>query len=133
MSAYPTTIPVASVQTIVTLLKERTVKENVQEFAKAIWEVQGYAQLMLIGEPGATTYFGQGISEEEQVLFTEMATELEAYGCGPDCDCKTTEIVDLPGADAKAIPWALIIQAIPMIIEMLKQLGILKEKPDATE
>jgi hypothetical protein len=50
---YPSDFPLTDVKNIVTTAKAGTFKEDLQQFAKSIWNVQGYAQLHLIGEPGS--------------------------------------------------------------------------------
>lgn len=51
--AYPSDFPLMDVKNIITTVKGGTFKEDIQEFAKSVWNVQGYAQLHLIGEPGS--------------------------------------------------------------------------------
>lgn len=49
---YPSDFPLTDVKNIVTTAKAGTFKEDLKQFSKSVWNVQGYAQLHLIGEPG---------------------------------------------------------------------------------
>ncbi|OGT57697.1 MAG: hypothetical protein A3E01_02870 [Gammaproteobacteria bacterium RIFCSPHIGHO2_12_FULL_63_22] len=49
---YPTEMPLAELQTIYRIVKNKTIASERQLFAASIWHVQGYVQGQVFGEPG---------------------------------------------------------------------------------
>lgn len=117
MTPYPVTLPLDCVTTVIDILKNKKVQERKKEFGLCAWNIQGFVQKMVLGDPSAVV------------------------GCDGDCDC-TTELEQLyevcaeyndvafnamtasePSDNPEAIdPMTIvaIISAIMQVIEMLR-------------
>lgn len=71
MLDYPTVLPLTCVQTCIEIVRNRQLAERKQEFAHCGWNVQGYIQGTLLGQPSAseasTGIFGEAPPSEEDL------------------------------------------------------------------
>lgn len=51
MTTYPQALPIECAQTMIRIIRDREVQTKRVEFAHCAWQVQGYVQKVLIGEP----------------------------------------------------------------------------------
>ncbi len=99
MTPYPTTLPIVDVQLIIADIRGGQIVADKQNFAKAVWEVLGYALESAFGDPTPT---GLRATASAPLTDEQAANMLE-------CACKNAELP--PGtAGAINIDWQALIQ-----------------------
>lgn len=129
---YPSVLPLDCSKNLFEIIRNRQLMERKEEAAHCLWNIQGYVQGLLLG-PGPAHeagLFGSGtkttearrnaaiedgqlkeIGEELLKLHGELVADPPQFGASPT---------------AGAVNWALWLQMIPTILQMLKDLGIIK-------
>ena len=113
MLAYPETLPLTCVQNVIAILKNRNIDENKSEFAHCVWNVQGYLQKVLFGDPALHGACPEDCDDCEVTTeeWEDLASQMRMY-----------QDDTFGSAEATALPWAAIIQMIlPLILEFLKK------------
>ena len=134
MLAYPETLPLSCVQNIISIIRNREIATKKQEFFHCLWNVQGYLQLTVVGSPDNPSHEASTVggnitlagdeAEATPDAWQELETTLDEfynlsseYNCDNCCD----EDPETYGAEAEAIPWAVILQlVVPMILKWLE-------------
>lgn len=76
MIPYPTQLPVDEIRTVIATIRSGNLSGDIVNFAKAVWEIEGYALAQTVGEMPAT--FGAMASTGHSSLTNEeAANELE--------------------------------------------------------
>jgi hypothetical protein len=60
MADYPTTLPIAQVMEVVSVLRSGQTKEKLPTLAHDLWEIQGYGQGIIFGSPAASVVTDSG-------------------------------------------------------------------------
>jgi hypothetical protein len=134
MQAYPESLPVACIQNIISIIRNREVSAKKQEFFLCLWNAQGYLQRTVVGTPenpsgeevtpGGNIILPGDYPEVPAEVWQELETTLdEFYNLSSEYNCDNCCDEDTPayGAEAEAIPWAVIIQlVVPMILKWLE-------------
>jgi len=110
--------------TVTSIIRERKLAEKKAQFGHCFWNVQGFAQKTLLGEDtDHATGFGSVAKEVKPEQMQEMAAALEDlrtenghYGSTADED------------EAGNAGILVIIQMIPVLLALLKQLGWINKK-----
>lgn len=58
---YPQDFPVEQVTSLVSLVRDGNVGDNLDVFAHDLWVVQGYAQKVFVGDPGSGVVHSQEV------------------------------------------------------------------------
>lgn len=132
MLAYPTVLPIDCAKNLFEIIRNREVSERKEELAHCLWNVQGYAQGLLLGAGPAheAHLFGSGTKTvEARREAAQKDGELQEIGEAlmqfqGDLAANPPEFGASP--TAKAFNWALIMQMVPVILQLLKELGIIK-------
>lgn len=131
-TSYPSSFPLVNIQSVVNTLRNKTVKDDIDQFAYDVWVIQGYGQKAILGSP----QIGAQSSSEpcdspcdspcdkgEACCSKEAVADLEAV-CGIDTQCEVAlqaleeSISETPNTQM-AIPWSIII---PFLLkELLKR------------
>lgn len=118
--AYPSEIPMDSVNDIIHLFRDGIVVEQKALFASAIWNVEGYLLGLTLGNPYVEK---KNFNPKDLELLLPCVDTLQ--------ELLNADHIHRACADAcevGAIPWAQILQGAVMILQMLQQLGVLKPK-----
>lgn len=116
MTAYPTQLPLDAVQKLIEIVKTKAIQERKAEFGLAAWNVQGYAQSMLLGNPLAQAMFQQ----DDTSALDELALVLVEH----QQNGMTFSAQD----EQEQLDLNSIMTVLTVILELLKSLGILKFK-----
>ncbi len=100
MVDYPTSIPIGEVTQVISLIKNKTVGDNLKLFAQCVWNIQGYAQYCLLGD-GSPGFIVQSAKGQDPLAELEKLT----------ADGVSAQV---------AIPWELIVKY--LLDELLKHL-----------
>ncbi|MCC9655294.1 hypothetical protein [Rhodopirellula halodulae] len=110
---YPDSLPLTEIKLIIDRLRSGTVDGHLDEFAHAIWVVQGYAQKMLIGEAKTETPDAPDFELTAQTADTsEQAIQALERAIDKRQELGEGEIVT-----QAAIPWSLILKFLLEILE----------------
>lgn len=120
---YPESFPLTSIQNVVSILRNKTVKDDIDQFAYDVWVIQGYGQKAILGSPQI------GLQSSPQESCQSPCDKGEAC-CSKETTCDTDaekefvllaledSISDSPNPQM-AIPWSIII---PFLLkELLKR------------
>lgn len=135
MTAYPDALPLDCFRTVVQNIRQKTVVENKAEFAHCLWNVQGYAQSMLLGAGGVHGGFGAGpvagrTAPEDDDNLKEVASALQDYeGEMAKSENFATAMATAPPEHGSAL--SVITQLVPAVLQLLIQLGVIKTAGDA--
>ena len=112
MVEYPAMLPLDAAQICIEIVKNRQIQERKVEFAHAAWNVQGYAQSVLLGK--LPTYTGPEMDEK----FQELAEAFEdAELSGQMFGAENPE-------DAESV--VVVLTIIGTIVQILSALGFFK-------
>lgn len=106
MTPYPTNLPVDAINVIVTDIKNNAVMADRANFAKAVWELEGYGLRLGLGDPTPTGFqSGPPLTNEEVVAHLEplLAPEFSF------CEAPQGVAQGLPELVA-ALPWQQILK-----------------------
>lgn len=95
--SYPSELPFDSIGTVVEIVRANEISARSSTFAHALWNVQGYAQKALLGEPEAVTPLASKGDDDADAKETDAVAAME----------KLLATKDQPSAQI-AIPWKLI-------------------------
>lgn len=127
MIGYPPSLPLSCAQDIIRIVKERKIAEEKQLFGLCVWNVQGYGMKVLLGEPEplASRDFGDAGPACEMEDLENMASAIqEAHAQLASPEMRVGAATAAEGFDPTTL-----LQYLPMLIEILKQLGWLKKSP----
>jgi hypothetical protein len=101
--SYPQSFPFTNIQRVISLYRQGSIKDNVDQFAFDVWVIQGYGQKAILGSPQVAK-----IQSEDQAVTEELVVQyLEK------------SVSEEPSAQSM-IPWSIII---PFLVrELLKYL-----------
>lgn len=132
MLEYPSVLPLDCSKRLFEIISQRALAERKEEFAHCFWNVQGYVQGLLLGKGPAheANLFGSGTKTiRSRRDAAQNDDELREIGEGL-LKLQDQLVNDPPQFGANrgegAFNWALILQMIPVVIQMLKELGVLK-------
>jgi hypothetical protein len=112
MTPYPATLPLDAINVIVTDIKNNAVATDRVNFAKAVWELEGYGLKVGLGDPtpvtpGVAQSAGPDLTDAEVVAHLESLTAPEfTFADAPEGVCQG---VVLPAALA-LLPWKSILK-----------------------
>lgn len=116
MSAtYPDSFPISEIRTLVDLVRNSKVKDNLDDFAHAVWVVQGYGQKALLGTPNGVD---DGAGEDDTTAPDFTLTLMKAPA-DVDEEAALQALESLAGDDISAqaaIPWDIIL---PYLLKLL--------------
>jgi hypothetical protein len=124
-TAYPSEVPQDSALDIVHLFRDGEVFTQRALFASAVWNVQGYLQGLLIGNPYVEkkTFNPQEL-DTLKVLCEPLSQFIDAEELHHKC---------ADACDVGAVPWASIVQMAQMVMQMLMAMGVFKKPTPAPE
>lgn len=100
--AYPKSVPIEAGQVSFRIAREGRISEEKEVFAEALWNIQGYALRVTLGEtPAVIGEVPAVIADEEQAI-----AALSVFSLVGDA-----------ATEAKAIPWPLVFAAVRFFIE----------------
>lgn len=112
MVEYPQSIPLLEIKSIIDVVRNGKLKEDLPTVAKSGWIVQGFAQKMLIGEPGSTPPSTPDFSLTSQSSVDIMA-ELEKFVAKVESGETTAQI---------SIPWDLVAQwVLKLLLDLIQE------------
>jgi hypothetical protein len=123
--SYPSDVPQDSILDIVHLFRDGQVVEQRALFANAIWNVQGYLQGILLGNPFIQKREALPLELAALAPVGEPLYALCDCDCSGSCDHVHKAMTDV--TDVGAIPWASIMQMAQGILAMLIEMGIFKK------
>ncbi len=85
MAEYPRNLPVSSLTTLMTIVKENEILRRKEEFMPACWNVRGFLEGVLVGIPGDVQPISQ-IEAADAMVELEKALRWAIYvsKAGPD-------------------------------------------------
>lgn len=119
MTTYPVNLPLDAVQKLIEIVKSKKLVERKAEFGLAAWNVQGFGQKMLLGNPD-TVPITSSIADDADLLL-QLAETLVAHS-----ESATYAV----SSEQEALDLNTIMALISAILEILKSLGILKFKTE---
>lgn len=120
MLDYPSQLSLEAVKVLIDIVKNRAIAERKVEFGHAAWNVQGYAQKMLLGAPNDLPG-SESLSAEALELVTALYSELEEFSTNGEVNAEN---------EAGAIDLAVIMQFITSLLAILQALGIFPKKSE---
>jgi hypothetical protein len=124
-TVYPESFPVAEITTIVDLVRNGKVKDNLDDAAFAVWVVQGYGQKVLIGAPnGVDDGAGNGEDDgagngEDDATPPDFTLSLMKAPADVDEEVALQALEALVSGDPQvqaSIPWDIIL---PYLLKLL--------------
>jgi len=124
-TVYPESFPVAEITTIVDLVRNGKVKDNLDDAAFAVWVVQGYGQKVLIGAPnGVDDGAGNG---EDDATPPDFTLSLMKAPADVDEEVALQALEALVSGDPQvqaSIPWDIILPyLLKLLIDWLSKQG----------
>lgn len=93
---YPVDFPLDEIKSVIDMVRNRSIRDNVNDFAHAVWVIQGYAQRTLLGESSPNFAFAA-----QDAPGTDAITELEKVVSQAESGSVSAQM---------AVPWGMIIQ-----------------------
>lgn len=134
--AYPSTLPKDCVLRAIEILRAGQVADRGAELAEDIWNVQGYVQNLLIGPAPDHTKFGASEAVAKKAHNAELQKAKESADLrelAAACQDAVGEVqkgefgMSSAAAPTAERPWLeLLIKNLPMLLQLLIQLGVFK-------
>lgn len=126
MVSYPTALPLDCFRTVVSDIQTRQVVQDKANFAQCLWNVQGYLQGMLLGTgaehvSGFGAAPGRDLSQDENLRAVAEALQ-QFQGEMARSENYATAMATAPPEQGFWI--SVILQAVPVILQLLQQLGV---------
>lgn len=110
---YPQNLPLQEFKSVIDLVRNGQVKNNVAVFAKNVWVVQGFSQKMLLGDGS-----GSAVTPDFS-LTSQSATSFDAIG---ELEKFVAKVENGEAAAQISLPWDLVLQwAINYLLELLQE------------
>lgn len=113
-TTYPESFPISEIRTLVDLVRNGKVQNNLDDFAFAVWVVQGYGQKALLGAPNGVD---DGAGEDDTA--PDFTLTLMKAPADVDEEAALQALEALTSDDVAvqaAIPWDIIL---PYLLKLL--------------
>ena len=122
-TTYPESFPVSEIRTIVDLVRNSKVGDNLDDFAFAVWVVQGYGQKALLGAPNGVD---DGAGEDDttppdfSLTLMKAPADVDEEAALQALEALTSDDVTVQAA----VPWDIILPYIfKLLVDWLSKQG----------